>query len=298
MSGSSSPAPRSAPAPAGKGGRFAELPVRIASALVLLALVLYSVWQGGLTYLLLVGVAALIVWYEFWRITRMAMPLRVGWFSGAFLLLAVFAMYGAMPKTAALLITLGMVIIAAWEWLLRRSAWGAAALAYSGYFLVALGSLRDGNHGILVILFLAACVWGSDTFAYFSGKLIGGPKLAPRISPNKTWAGFAGGFAGAVILSSLVLHFWQGSIPLPAILLAMVLALFSQAGDLGESWLKRRFSVKDSSRIIPGHGGLMDRIDGLIIAGTALFAAGWIIASGASGFEALPDAIHAAWLSG
>jgi phosphatidate cytidylyltransferase len=116
------------------------------------------------------------------------------------------------------------------------------------------------------MIFIFAVVWATDILAYFTGRAIGGPKLAPRISPGKTWSGAIGGAVSGVIAGVAVFlsHFSLDDVRIP--LLALALSVASQIGDLFESYMKRRFGVKDSSRLIPGHGGVMDRVDGLVFA--------------------------------
>jgi phosphatidate cytidylyltransferase len=143
--------------------------------------------------------------------------------------------------------------------------------------VVALIWLRgDAQGGLAAILWLMASVWATDTGAYFAGRLIGGPKLAPRLSPNKTWAGLTGAMVAAALVGwAAALLVPQGP---PARVLAAAgagLAIVAQAGDLLESWIKRHFGAKDSSRLIPGHGGLFDRVDGLLTAAVALAAFQW-----------------------
>ncbi|MCE2927497.1 MAG: phosphatidate cytidylyltransferase [Rickettsiales bacterium] len=153
----------------------------------------------------------------------------------------------------------------------------------AGYFYVALpcASLiwlrnlnfpSDLNGGAHVVLYLLFVVWATDIGAYFAGKRIGGPKLAPSLSPNKTWAGLAGGMLAAAIIGAISASFTPYPLSvLSCALLAVLLAVVAQIGDLFESWLKRRAGVKDSGTLIPGHGGLLDRIDGLVTA-TPCFA--------------------------
>jgi len=147
--------------------------------------------------------------------------------------------------------------------------------ALAGLPMLALVALRsDPAYGLAAIIFLLIVVWTTDIGAYFAGRAMGGPKLAPRISPKKTWSGAIGGLVAAVVASALFVWFLLPAdlLPdtlLPLILLAAVLSAVSQCGDLLESALKRRFDVKDSSRLIPGHGGLMDRVDALIVAAVA-----------------------------
>ncbi len=160
--------------------------------------------------------------------------------------------------------------------------WNALGPFYIGVPVVALVWLRtqDGG-GRHLVVWLLFTVWATDTGAYFAGRLIGGPRLAPVVSPNKTWAGLIGGVACAVLVG-LGIALVDGRAPPMALLAAagVILASIAQAGDLGESWIKRRFGVKDTSRLIPGHGGLFDRVDGLLAAASAL--ALWQWATGGS----------------
>jgi phosphatidate cytidylyltransferase len=148
------------------------------------------------------------------------------------------------------------------------ASWPVAGLAYLGVAMVALIWLREAG-GWLAVLWVLLVIWSSDIGAYLSGSLIGGPKLAPRLSPNKTWAGLIGGAVLAGVLAALfVLSAAPGlvafSSPVALFLIGFLLAVWSQLGDILESSLKRRFNVKDSGNLIPGHGGVLDRIDSLI----------------------------------
>jgi phosphatidate cytidylyltransferase len=164
-----------------------------------------------------------------------------------------------------------------WEWIqMSRREPGAlvAGLVYTGLAILALGWLRlNPDAGRAILLFLLFVVWSSDVGAYVAGRLFGGRKLAPSISPGKTWSGAAGGLAAAILVGFFGALLWRGPI-LPGILASMALGVASQLGDLLESGAKRRFGVKDSGRLIPGHGGLLDRLDGLMAA--SLLAGGWI----------------------
>jgi phosphatidate cytidylyltransferase len=148
-----------------------------------------------------------------------------------------------------------------------RRVWTAAGIPYAGVLGMAPIVLRnDVQYGFLAIVFLFAVVWATDIVAYFVGRAIGGPKLAPRISPKKTWSGAIGGTIAA-IAAALVVALMAGLPNLPALgLIAAAASALAQAGDLFESAIKRRFGAKDSSHLIPGHGGLMDRLDGFVAA--------------------------------
>jgi len=151
-----------------------------------------------------------------------------------------------------------------------RRAWCAGGLLYAAALLVAPVVLRnDPALGFAAILFVFAVVWFSDIVAYFAGRAIGGPKLMPSVSPKKTWSGAIGGTAGGVIGGVLVARYSGIANLGAAAAVAFVLSLISQAGDLLESAIKRRFNTKDASQLIPGHGGLMDRVDGFVTAALA-----------------------------
>jgi phosphatidate cytidylyltransferase len=124
----------------------------------------------------------------------------------------------------------------------------------------------DNEDGFLAVVFLFVIVWTTDVGAYFVGRAVGGPKLMPHVSPNKTWAGALGGMGAAVIVAVAVAKAAALTNLFAIAMLAVVLSVCAQGGDLFESVLKRRFGAKDSSRLIPGHGGLMDRLDGFLTA--------------------------------
>jgi len=164
-----------------------------------------------------------------------------------------------------------------WEWsvLVRGgahslpafAAWMLAGLVYAGVLLLGALLLRnDVSLGFVAILFLFAIVWITDTAAYFAGRAFGGPKLWPAVSPKKTWSGAIGGTLGGVTAGLLVVKLAGLAIAPMLVLVAVGLSIASQAGDLLESAVKRHFGAKDASQLIPGHGGLMDRLDGFLTA--------------------------------
>lgn len=173
-------------------------------------------------------------------------------------------------------IVLATAIGLAVEWLRllrtapRRRAGAALAAAGLGYVLLAAVALLwlrgDAMAGRADVLFLLGVVWSNDVGAYLVGRLIGGPRLAPRISPGKTWSGAAGGLLAAVAVGVLAAHVLSGAPPWRAVPLAAALGVVAQGGDLLESFVKRRLEVKDSGHLIPGHGGLFDRLDALLAA--------------------------------
>ena len=250
-----------------------ELRLRILSGIVLAAVVLAATWYGDIAFRLLAAVIALLIYYEWSTITRLPETdfrgNAFGWASTALVAaLVVFRVDEfALPLLLAA-VAVGIVYALA----LKGSGWLAGGITYSGLTAISLAAIRgDTAHGFAAMLFIFAVVWSTDILAYFVGRAIGGPKLAPSISPGKTWSGAIGGAIAAVIAGTLVhmAFFSLNGLWVPTI--ALVLSVFSQAGDLFESFIKRRFGVKDSSRLIPGHGGVMDRVDGLVFACFAAF---------------------------
>jgi len=250
-----------------------ELRLRILSGIVLAAVVLAATWYGDIAFRLLAAVIALLIYYEWSTITRLPETdfrgNAFGWASTALVAaLVVFRVDEfALPLLLAA-VAVGIVYALA----LKGSGWLAGGITYSGLTAISLAAIRgDTAHGFAAMLFIFAVVWSTDILAYFVGRAIGGPKLAPPISPGKTWSGAIGGAIAAVIAGTLVhmAFFSLNGLWVPTI--ALVLSVFSQAGDLFESFIKRRFGVKDSSRLIPGHGGVMDRVDGLVFACFAAF---------------------------
>ena len=152
-----------------------------------------------------------------------------------------------------------------WEWtkLVTGLIWTIAGIGYAGIMLLAPLLLRaDNTYGFLALVLLFAIVWTTDILGYFAGRAIGGRKLLPAISPKKTWSGAIVGTLGAMIVAVLVANYFGAFNTTAIALIALLLSIMAQLGDLLESWVKRRFGAKDASHLIPGHGGVMDRLDG------------------------------------
>lgn len=154
----------------------------------------------------------------------------------------------------------------------KSKRWGGGAVAYIGAALIAVVWLHGRTNGAELTLWLFASIWVTDSFAQIVGRTVGGPKLAPIVSPNKTWSGLLGGMAGAGALGVALGVFLQSGVDVVIVLggLGLLIALIGQIGDLLESAFKRHFDVKDSSNLIPGHGGVLDRVDGLALAAITL----------------------------
>lgn len=261
-----------------------ELQLRIYSAIVMVIVVLAATWAGGIAFRLLAVAIGLLVYYEWSRMTRLAgTSLRsnsFGWFAMA--LVSVNMLFGSADFTVPLFA--GLVITAAIPALLRRiSWWHPGGLFYAGLSAISLAAIRgDDSLGLIAMLFVFVVVWATDILAYFVGRAIGGPKLAPRISPGKTWSGAIGGTIAGVVGGYLVTMAHFQDVGFWTIVVGLSLSIASQIGDLFESFIKRRFGVKDSSNLIPGHGGVMDRVDGLVFACFAAFFLAIGFSAGAS----------------
>jgi len=250
-----------------------ELSRRIVSGLVMAVVVLGVTWTGGLPFRMLAAAISLLVYYEWSKIAslneRNFTGNMIGWV-GIILLSANIAFGNpdmSMPLLGGLAITVALGIA------LRGGTWWLpGGVVYAGLSGISLAAIRDGGAmGLAAVLFVFAVVWSTDILAYFVGKSLKGPKLAPRISPGKTWSGAIGGTISAIVAGSLLMFAIFGRVSAWIIMLALVLSVASQIGDLFESFIKRRFGVKDSSHLIPGHGGVMDRVDGLVFACFAVF---------------------------
>ncbi len=264
--------------------RKSNLRARALSALVLGPLVLGVVYLGGWPFRAMVVVAALLALREWVRMIVPGVLDRTFFVSCAAIILVVTLHLLIGPATAlsaAMVATLVAGLVAGTGATAVRPKdrwWSAFCIPYIGLSCVALIWLRDAPQiGTALICFLLLSVWANDTGAFVVGRAIGGPRLAPSISPAKTWAGFWGGLATAALALAGVAIGYGAHSPLIAALLATLLAVMSNCGDLFESAVKRRYNVKDSGGIIPGHGGLLDRIDGLLAAAPVLALFHWLV---------------------
>lgn len=241
-----------------------NLLMRVLAALVLAPITIAIAWLGGWPWLWLVTIAAVILYYEWqmivgvWR-NRFIMATGIAALGIAGPLLMVGEMEWLSAVLAAACAILALLARA-------QSAWVVGGFLYAtAAFLGAIIVRADAAYGFVALVFVLLVVWAADIGGYFAGRGIGGPKLWPRISPKKTWAGAIGGLLASLAIAAGFAAAGQGAL-VTLLVLGAVLSVVSQLGDLFESAIKRQFGVKDSSHIIPGHGGLMDRLDGFIAA--------------------------------
>jgi phosphatidate cytidylyltransferase len=257
--------------------------LRVITGVVLVVVALAAVRLGGAAFTALVSAATLVMFMEWSVMHRLPRGLRL---AGLALLAGTILVMTLEPVgEAVLLLAGGAAALGIFARGLQRGlgVWAALGVLYAGLPAIALIWLRGLSLGLEATVFLLLCVWAADIIAYFTGRSLGGPKLAPSISPNKTWSGAIGGIIGAMAIAGGLAAWYlaqRGGINAGLFIgLAGFLAVLSVLGDLFESWLKRRAGVKDSGTLLPGHGGVMDRLDGLVpvaIAGAGVFAlTGW-----------------------
>ncbi|WP_142847017.1 phosphatidate cytidylyltransferase [Telmatospirillum sp. J64-1] len=235
------------------------LRTRILSALVLAPLALAAIWFGSPWFTLLAALAGAIMGWEWARIVTD----RFGKAGFALSVLAAAAAVLAQIEPAFAFLVLALAVAGGYSLGREQRDWLGLGAFYIILPVIALVWLRNLEGGLETVLWLMLLVWATDTGAYFAGRTIGGPRLAPRISPKKTWAGLIGGMLSAALVGAAVAAFWNLSV-IVLVAVSALLAVVAQLGDLGESGVKRHFGVKDSSAIIPGHGGVLDRVDGIM----------------------------------
>jgi len=269
--------------------KWGDLGVRTASAVVLIPAVIACAWFGGIWFKGFVLLLAGLIAHEW---ASMVHPKNLAQYA---LHVAAALCATILPDLAGvgitLLVILGLAFVSIF--MARKEDPDAAKWRYFGIFYVGFPALAlillraDAHYGFAAILWIFLVVWSADTLAYFAGRIIGGPKLAPVISPKKTWAGLGGAVAGSTLVS--IIFAWVTDLNgiWTLAILAGCLAVVEQAGDLFESTLKRFHGVKDSGRLIPGHGGVIDRVDGLIAVAVAAALIGAFHEQGANAARGL-----------
>ncbi|WP_165820190.1 phosphatidate cytidylyltransferase [Microvirga sp. KLBC 81] len=262
-----------------------ELKTRILSAIVMIALALGTAYWGGWPFALFwlgAGIAVMVEWTDMTKVEPRRIVQAV--FGVGALALTVLFLSGASFTVGALTALAALIVGTLLAKGSHGKVWAASGFVYAAVIVLVPPMVRAyPGVGVLGLIWMFAVVWATDIAAYFTGRALGGPKLCPAISPKKTWSGFFGGLLAATLAGFLVV--WAGERfgvthsfdPWVTIALSMVASIASQIGDLGESALKRHCDVKDSSHLIPGHGGVMDRLDGFwavaLIAGLVLLVA-------------------------
>lgn len=246
-----------------------DLLPRIASSVVLIAIAAAAAWAGGLVAACVLAAIAAIVHHEWTGVTEggssAALP-----FTAA--IVAAMVAYGlGFPDVA-----IGVAVLAIVAGLATGPRpWRALGVAYALALGLSLLALRDSpGHGIAAIAVVVGVVAATDIGAYVAGRTIGGAKLWPAVSPKKTWSGAIGGLAAGLVAGIVAAVSFGFGVTAPFLVVVVVLSVASQAGDLFESSVKRRFGAKDSGRLVPGHGGMMDRVDGLVFASVVAVAIG------------------------
>lgn len=260
-----------------------ELRTRILSGVVMVVIAVAALWFGGYAFWALVSLLAVMMMVE-WASMMQAPRWKT---IVAALLAAGLMVYALLFVDGAYLrayhdplIAQGLDLLGVSAILLAVVAFSArlgSGLLYAVLPAMALIFIRQQDAGLMLALWTLVTVWATDIGAYFAGRTIGGPKLAPKISPNKTWAGLIGGMVSALLVGALIA--WAAKLPGLLYGAGAGLAVAAQAGDLFESWLKRRSGVKDSGRILPGHGGVLDRLDGVVpvaVLVASAIAGGWL----------------------
>ncbi|MBY8821364.1 phosphatidate cytidylyltransferase [Sphingomonas colocasiae] len=251
------PEPASEPGPEPR--KPSDLPRRAVVGIILIAVAVAALYAGGTIFWILISVASLLMLSEWADLAGAGQSQkRIAMFSAS-IPLAIISPLAAGPGFFAV----GLIAAATFfTGIVTQRTQLAAGVVYVSLPAMALLFIRGQDSGLILAFWTLAIVWATDIGAYFAGRSIGGPKLMPAVSPSKTWSGLAGGMIAAVFTGLAFAH-W-GGIPLGLALASLVLAVVAQGGDLFESALKRRAGVKDSGTLLPGHGGVLDRLDGLV----------------------------------
>lgn len=246
-----------------------HLATRVISALLLIPVALAAVWLGGIWFAGLLGIGGFLMALEWATLIGLAGK-RLLAFAIVSLLVATgfVASAGAAPDPRWIIAVLALgAVTAIAGFALRRSrtGWIGLGIVYCWAPVYALAWLRASEHGLWWVAWVLLVVWGTDIGAYFVGRAVGGAKLVPHISPNKTWSGLVGGMVLAAVAAAVAARWFAMESVLALAIAAAGLAVVAQAGDIAESAIKRHFGKKDSGWIIPGHGGILDRVDGLVL---------------------------------
>jgi phosphatidate cytidylyltransferase len=248
-----------------------ELMVRVISAVALAAIALVGALFGGWAAAVVVAMVMAVAHLEWAHVTE-----HSSWPTAIFtamLLLAIILFTAGLQPVGLSLAALTVLASAA----AGGGVWRPLGALYVSLLAFGVLALRlSPDDGLASLLFALVVVWATDTGAFFAGRAIGGAKLWPRISPNKTWAGAIGGVVAGMVAGLIMLTLLHVQLSMPLVLVAALLSLVAEAGDLFESFVKRQFGAKDSGWLVPGHGGLLDRVDGLSVAIGIAALVGWV----------------------
>ncbi|ALE03894.1 Phosphatidate cytidylyltransferase [Bartonella ancashensis] len=245
--------------------------LRVLTASIFCPIALSFTWLGGIYFLLFVWSIGGFILYEWINITKEKWNFLQKILAGIFYFIVCLSfMLGASAFSIFSILIISAVLLGIIS--VKNIGWVSCGFLYASLPVLSLHFLRGYETlGFWVAIFLFVIVWGTDIAAYFAGRTFGGPKLAPQFSPNKTWSGAIAGTVIGVIGGTSVYFLFMNRLSIFVALLALILSIVSQISDLGQSWLKRYFFVKDSGCLLPGHGGFMDRMDGLVGASFFLY---------------------------
>lgn len=256
-------------APVAKSANWRDLKPRLVAGLALAAVAFLLLALGQRPFALLVLAVSIAMSWEWGRMVRGASIDLAFVVHAVAVAIAILLSVMGMPALGIAVVAIGTIVVFALGFG-TESGLSAQGVLYVGLPAVMLLWFRgDGALGFWAVLLVVACVAATDTAAFFAGRQIGGPKLWPAVSPNKTWSGLIGGVSASALVAIAVAQAIPGASGSRMALIGLVLGLVAQAGDLAESALKRLFSIKDTSSLIPGHGGVMDRMDGVVAAAVA-----------------------------
>jgi phosphatidate cytidylyltransferase len=267
-------------------GQSSELKLRILSGIAMAVLATLSVVLGGWFFAIFWGFAAVVVAFEWQRLVHgKAEKLPVLLACAAAVSATLAGMTGNLLYWLAIPV---LVVMTGFLGPVANRHWAAIGAVYAAGLGAATVLCRGtGYDGAIVLFWLFGVVWGTDTLAYFTGRALGGPKLWPRVSPKKTWSGAIGGLLGGVAIACIILIAAGFNLMWQHVVISFALSALTQAGDLFESSIKRRYGAKDAGSLIPGHGGVMDRLDGFIFA--VIFEA--IVGAAHSGLHNVPGGL-------
>jgi len=244
--------------------------LRFLSSIVLISISLYCIVQGGLILKIALSTLIFLISYEYISITEKIDTLYLK-STKSFLNIIIFLLsIISINFSIIFLVIVSLLNVIPKKTFKIHKIFVLLGPIYLCFPFILLYNIRMSNFGLEIILWFLLIVWITDTFSYIGGNFIGGKKLSLSLSPNKTWSGFICGIASAIIFSGICFYINDYEV-LIGLIYGLLLALFTQLGDLFESWIKRKHLVKDSGKLIPGHGGFLDRLDGLLLSSILLY---------------------------